>query len=76
MPGASVTHDYGEERTHEWVFTYATRLAWHQTSPTWSIVGAKDSGTGVNIVSTYYAIIHEYSIWLSYLKCYLTTLIL
>ena len=39
MPGASVTTDFGPENTTAWVFTYATRLAWYPTTPTWSIVG-------------------------------------
>ncbi len=39
MPGASMTTDFGQENSTEWVFTYATRLAWYPTSPTWSIVG-------------------------------------
>ena len=39
MPGLSMTSDYGTEDESAWVFTYATRLAWYPTSPTWSIVG-------------------------------------
>jgi hypothetical protein len=39
MPGASVTRDFGEESSTVWAFTYATRLAWYPTAPTWSVVG-------------------------------------
>jgi len=39
MPGASMTTDFGQENTTAWVFTYATRLAWYPTAPTWSVVG-------------------------------------
>lgn len=49
MPGVSVTTGYGTEDEAAWVFTYATRLAWYPTSPTWSvvgeIVGAEGDGT-------------------------------
>jgi hypothetical protein len=49
MPGASVNPDYGPEGDVVWNFTYATRLAWYPTSPTWSmvgeIVGAEGEGT-------------------------------
>jgi len=51
MPGASVSTDFGPENTTEWLFTYATRLAWYPTNPTWSIVGevvgAKGEGTAL-----------------------------
>ena len=39
MPGASVTRDFGEEKTTAWAFTYATRLAYYPFSPTLSVVG-------------------------------------
>ena len=49
MPGASVSTDFGPEDEVVWAVTYATRLAWCPTSPTWSlvgeIVGAEGDGT-------------------------------
>jgi hypothetical protein len=39
MPGVSYTTDRGLEGGSSWAFTYATRLAWYPTKPTWSIVG-------------------------------------
>jgi hypothetical protein len=42
MPGASLTRNYGEEKTSAWGFTYSTRLAWapwFPKNPQWSIVG-------------------------------------
>ena len=49
MPGASVTTDFGPQDNTSWVFTYATRLGWYPTSPTWSlvgeVVGARGDGT-------------------------------
>jgi hypothetical protein len=38
MPGASVTANYGVEKTTAWAFTYSTRLAWNPFSPKWSAV--------------------------------------
>ena len=49
MPGASVTLDSGVDETTAWAVTYATRLAWYPTAPTWSlvgeVVGAEGDGT-------------------------------
>lgn len=50
MPGASVTSGYGPDDETVGAFTYATRLAWYPTKPTWSLVGeaigAEGKGTG------------------------------
>jgi len=49
MPGASVTTSFGPENEVVWAFTYASRLAWYPTKPTWSlvgeVVGAEGKGT-------------------------------
>ena len=39
MPGASVTYNYGIEKTTAWSFTYSGRLAWFPWGPKWSLVG-------------------------------------
>jgi len=39
MPGASLTVDYGANKTTGWAFTYSTRLAWYPIGPKISAVG-------------------------------------
>jgi hypothetical protein len=46
MPGVSATTDFGPEDEVAWIFTYATRLAWYPTSPTWSMVGEVTGAEG------------------------------
>jgi hypothetical protein len=49
MPGISMNKDLASAEPATWLFTYATRLAWYPTAPTWSlvgeVVGAEGEGT-------------------------------
>jgi hypothetical protein len=39
MPGASVTGNYGDDKSVAWGFTYSTRVAWYAFNPRLAIVG-------------------------------------
>ena len=60
MPGASVTRNYGKEKTTAWAFTYSSRVAWAFKNPKWNIVG-EVFGTGGEVVA-----IPEYKVGLRY----------
>ena len=50
MPGASVTRNYGVEKTTAWSFTYSGRIAWNPWSPKWALVG-EVFGTSCGVVA-------------------------
>jgi len=50
MPGASVTANYGQDKTTAWAFTYSGRVAWAFKNPKWNIVG-EVFGTGGEVVA-------------------------
>jgi hypothetical protein len=60
MPGASVTLNYGQDKTTAWGFTYSGRVAWAFKNPKWNIVG-EVFGTGGEAVA-----IPEYKVGLRY----------
>ena len=60
MPGASVTSNYGNDKTSAWGFTYSTRLAYYPFDYKWAVVG-EIFGTEGQVVA-----IPEYKIGVRY----------